>query len=138
MRFKIKNFRSIKEQEIELAPITVVYGPNGSGKSSLLYALLTLKNVVLNPNQNTNGFFNYAFANLGNFEAVVFDHQTRNEIELGVKFCEGFETILTYQVVIGENEGSFILSAKIIDGLRTNFQLPVDLPDKEMKQEVGN
>jgi len=62
MRLAIKNFRSIKEQVIELAPINVVYGPNGAGKSSLLYSLLTLKNVVLNPNQQPGGFFNYVFA----------------------------------------------------------------------------
>ena len=38
-----KNFRSLEEAAIEVAPLTVVYGPNGSGKSSLIYGLLTLK-----------------------------------------------------------------------------------------------
>ena len=53
MNLEIKNFRSVKEQKIELAPITLVYGANGAGKSSLLYALLTLKNIILNPNQDS-------------------------------------------------------------------------------------
>jgi predicted ATPase len=126
MRFEIKNFRSIKEQEIELAPITVVYGPNGSGKSSLLYALLTLKNVVLNPYQTPNEFFNYMFTNLGGFDAVVFDHQTRNEIELGVTL-EKDGIFLTYQVIIGENKGSFALSVECSD-FDAKFQLPVSFP----------
>ena len=51
MKLDIKNFRSIKDQSVELAPITVLYGPNGSGKSSLLYSLLVMKNVILNLEQ---------------------------------------------------------------------------------------
>ena len=43
---QLKNFRSIREAEIDIAPLTVVYGPNGSGKSSLIYGLLTLKNFL--------------------------------------------------------------------------------------------
>ena len=49
MRLWIKNFRAIREQELDIAPITVLYGMNGTGKSSVLYAMLTLKNIVLNP-----------------------------------------------------------------------------------------
>jgi AAA15 family ATPase/GTPase len=30
---------------------------NGTGKSSVLYAMLTLKNIVLNPNQPVDAFF---------------------------------------------------------------------------------
>jgi len=54
---EIKNFRAIREVRIELAPITVLYGPNGAGKSSLLYALLTLKNAILNSNSASSAFF---------------------------------------------------------------------------------
>ena len=39
-----KNFRSIEDATLEIAPLTVIYGPNGSGKSSLIYGLLTLRN----------------------------------------------------------------------------------------------
>lgn len=127
MRLEIKNFRSIKKQEIELAPITVVYGPNGAGKSSLLYTLLTLKNVVLNSNQNPSGFFNYAFASLGSFEAVVFDHQTRNDIELGVTLEKDGMTLM-YQVAIGETKGSFTLSIEDRGDFRAKFELPVSFP----------
>jgi len=127
MKLQIKNFRSIRNQEIELAPITVVYGPNGAGKSSLLYALLTLKNVVSNPNQNPSGFFNYTFTNLGSFEAVVFDHQTRNEIELGVALSKD-DFKLVYQIAIGENKGGFALSIESKGDFTTKIQLPVSFP----------
>ena len=75
MKLDIKNFRSIKDQSVELAPITVLYGPNGSGKSSLIYALLIMKNVILNLEHQTGDFFNLDFANLGDFGAVVHKHR---------------------------------------------------------------
>lgn len=36
---KIENFRSLRNVEFRLAPLTVFLGPNGSGKSSILQAL---------------------------------------------------------------------------------------------------
>ena len=65
MKLHIKNFRSIKQLDLELAPITVLYGHNGTGKSSVLYAPLTLKNILVNPNQHIPEFFNYGFTSLG-------------------------------------------------------------------------
>jgi energy-coupling factor transporter ATP-binding protein EcfA2 len=67
----MRGFRSIVDQEVELRPLTLVYGPNGSGKSSLLYALLVLKNLLLNPNQPLASLFNLGFLNLGGFRDVV-------------------------------------------------------------------
>ncbi|MCS7165949.1 MAG: AAA family ATPase [Candidatus Calescibacterium sp.] len=57
----VKNFRSIKEQEIELAPLVVLYGPTSSGKTSLLYSILTFKNLVTKPNQYYSEIFNWFY-----------------------------------------------------------------------------
>ncbi len=38
-KLSIRHFRSIREADIELAPVTIVHGPNGGGKSSLLEAM---------------------------------------------------------------------------------------------------
>ena len=84
MKLHIKNFRSIKQLDLEIAPITVLYGHNGTGKSSVLYAPLTLKNIVTNPNQDIQAFFNYGFTSLGTFKEIVFDHNPNNELELGI------------------------------------------------------
>ncbi|MDI6753364.1 MAG: AAA family ATPase [Thermodesulfobacteriota bacterium] len=127
MKLQIKNFRSIKEQEVDLAPITLVYGANGAGKSSLLYTLLTLKNLILNPNQNPSGFFNYTFASLGSFEAVVFDHNKGSDIELGASF-EKEGIILMYKAAIGENKGNFTLFIEDKARFKAKLQLPVSFP----------
>src|SRR5260370_16949608 len=39
-RFAVKNFRSIQECDVELAPLTFFIGPNASGKTSFVDAML--------------------------------------------------------------------------------------------------
>jgi len=50
-RFAVKNFRSIKECDVELAPLTVFIGPNASGKTSFVDALLFLATGLREPLQ---------------------------------------------------------------------------------------
>lgn len=70
--FKFKNFRSYKssagidftakpigefkeslivqgKDDIEILPVCAIYGPNGGGKSSVLFALMALRNIVIEP-----------------------------------------------------------------------------------------
>jgi predicted ATPase len=122
MRLKITNFRAIQAQEIELAPITVVYGANGAGKSSLLYALLTLKTAILNSNSATSGFFNYGFTSLGGFDAVVFDHLKSNNIELSLRLETGSDFV-EHGLTFGETQGTFKLVVKF-----GKFDFHVDAP----------
>ncbi len=82
MLFEVDQFRSIKTQRVELAPITVLYGPNGSGKSTLLYAMLVMKNVLLNVGSRSGDFFNLGFANLGDRRSVIHDHNVKEVIYL--------------------------------------------------------
>src|SRR6266478_10167879 len=114
MLLRIKNFRAIQNQEVELAPITVVYGANGAGKSSLLYALQTLKNAVFNSNSATSGFFNYGFTSLGGFDAVVFDHIKNHDIELRLQM-ESEGGTFEHGVTFGETQGAYLLEAKYQD-----------------------
>lgn len=125
MKLLIKNFRSIREQELELAPLTVVYGPNGTGKSTLLYAPLTLKNIVLNPNQQIPGFFNYQFTSLGGLREVVFDHDLKNELELGIAL-EQENWALKYRVTLKDNNGTF--NIHFSGPLSSDLQLSVAFP----------
>ena len=127
MKLHIKNFRSIKQLDLELAPITVLYGHNGTGKSSALYAPLTMRNIVVNPNQEVGGFFNYGFTSLGSFEEVVFDHNPNNELELGVTIetfypsnspedYVGYPTKIDYGITCSnDTTGSFKIVATLTD-----------------------
>jgi AAA15 family ATPase/GTPase len=128
MKLKIKNFRSIEEQEIDLAPITVLYGPNGSGKSSLLYALLTFRNIVLNSNQDPRLFFNYGFVNLGDYDAVVFDHDGERAIEFSLTIPVA-QVLVQYGVTFNKRSaGAFAASIQDSEGPGAKFALPVSFP----------
>jgi len=104
----IKNLRSIKEQKIKIAPITILYGPNGSGKSTLMNALAIFRNIVLNANQQLDSFFNLGFANFGGFEQVVFEHDLKKNIVMAIDDLEG-STKVTYQVTLGKETGSLLI-----------------------------
>jgi len=73
-RLKVQNFRSIESCDVEVAPITIFYGPTSAGKSTLFYALLVLRNFILNPTQVVDGLFNFGFLSLGGLEACIFNH----------------------------------------------------------------
>ena len=134
LRLIVKNFRSIKSQELNLAPITLIYGPNGTGKSSLLYALLTLKNIILNPSRHVIEFFNLKFLNLGDLKEVIFDHNTSNELELGIIFDkEGFQ--LDYRISILENVGVFSVTFSGPERLKGHRKLRVSFPYPVNKKE---
>jgi len=46
---KIRDFKSIREIELELDPVTVLVGRSGTGKSNLVQAIRFLRNYLLNP-----------------------------------------------------------------------------------------
>jgi predicted ATPase len=41
--FELKNFKSIKNVELDIRPVTILIGPNGSGKSNIIQSLMLLK-----------------------------------------------------------------------------------------------
>src|SRR3989442_8344901 len=82
----VQNFRSIESCDVELAPITILFGPTSGGKSTLFYALLVLRNFILNPNQALDGLFHLGFQNLGGFEACIFNHSSSKTLELTAHF----------------------------------------------------
>jgi type I restriction enzyme M protein len=45
-RIEIRNFRSIEQAKVDLAPFTVVVGPNGSGKSNFIDAVVFARDVA--------------------------------------------------------------------------------------------
>lgn len=128
MKLNIRNFRSIKDQNVELAPITIVYGPNGSGKSSLLYSLLVMKSIVFNPNSSTDSFFDFEFVNLGSFEALVHNHHPDKEIWFQIEADLG-HNVAKWSVQFGKQDGRFLLSMEAGKGNELlSFELPISFP----------
>ena len=114
-RISIQNFRSIKKEDLRIAPITVFYGQNGSGKSTVLYAPAVLKSVVLNPNRPTDAFFNLGFINLGGFTQVVHNHNPKSTMALSV-FVEGKGgEEVGYSVGFVGGDGFFSLVSSVLD-----------------------
>jgi predicted ATPase len=53
-RIKIRDFKSIREVDLELDPVTVLVGRSGTGKSNLVQAIRFLRNYLLKPDEATN------------------------------------------------------------------------------------
>lgn len=123
-RVNIKNFRSIESQNVELARITVLYGPTASGKSSLLYATQVLRNFVLNPNRQADGFFHLGFMDLGGFDACVFNHEARNIGVAVTQDKDGGE--ITYGLTFGKTAGTVELKAGTL-AIKENIAIPYGL-----------
>ena len=136
MRMLIENFRSIENQSVELAPITVVYGPNGSGKSSLLYSLLTLKKMVENPNQNIPAFFNYQFLNLGELKDVLFDHDDERKLRLEITIDHHLGD-LTYGTVLSPPSDGLMYLGPVNDSTfeMRNASINISFPYPESQTE---
>ena len=88
-KLSVENFRSVENCDVEFAPITIFFGPTSAGKSTLFYALLVLRNFILNPNQALDGLFNLGFQNLGGFDACVFDHRISKALSVTARFDRG-------------------------------------------------
>jgi predicted ATPase len=50
-RIKIRDFKSIRELDLELDPVTVLVGRSGTGKSNLVQAIRFLRNLLLNQDE---------------------------------------------------------------------------------------
>jgi predicted ATPase len=107
-KLSLGNFRSIRDNELPLGKITILTGPNNSGKSSIIYGLLTLKNVVLNPNQAVDSFLNLGFLNLGGFAQSIFLKKETSEITLGIE-VSGNELKAQYTAMLGKKKSSLAL-----------------------------
>ena len=124
-KLSLGNFRSIRDSEVPLGKITVLTGPNNSGKSSIIYGLLTLKNVVLNPNQAVDSFLNLGFLNLGGFAQTVFLKKESSDITLGIE-VSGNEIRSQYTAVLGKKKSS--LSLKTLKPYNISLDIDITFP----------
>jgi len=85
---KIKNFKSLRDINIQLNNLTLITGINSSGKSSFIQTLLLLKqNQILFDNQvKKNLTINGEYVELGNKKDILFEDAYEENIEIGLFF----------------------------------------------------
>ena len=87
-RMHLKNFKSWEDTEdVDLRPITGIFGTNSSGKTSLIQALLLLKQTV--DSRDRGNVFHFGEdtstpVNLGDFESIVYNHDTNRTIKISI------------------------------------------------------
>lgn len=118
-KIKISNFRSLKDVAVEIAPLTILYGPTSGGKSSLLYSLVVLKNFVINPNQQSDGFFHLGFMHLGGFDNCVFNQEKESAISISFLLDDG-----EYGISLKKNSAEIFLNSKNLN-LKMNAQVNI-------------
>jgi predicted ATPase len=90
-KVRIKNFKSLRDIEIELKGLTLITGVNSSGKSSFIQALLLLK-------QNKDKHFyhfkeieyvniNDRYVSLGNKKDILYEDAFKENIEISIFGC---------------------------------------------------
>jgi len=82
-KLKIKNYKSLKDIELELDKFNVLIGPNASGKSNLLDCLAFISEIA-------QGKVNESLAGRGRYKHVVFSGEKEN-IELSIDFMRDNE-----------------------------------------------
>ncbi len=121
------NFRGFEEQTVDLGRVCILTGPNNSGKSTIIYGLLALKNIILNPNQSLDSFLNLGFLNLGGFAQTVYFKDEGRQITLGIK-AETKETASEYTATFGKRASSLRIRAERPYQLSINLEVTFPYP----------
>jgi hypothetical protein len=93
-RIKIRDFKSIRELDLELKPVTVLVGRSGTGKSNVVQAIRFLRNLLLNYEQAVN----YE----GGWVRIVPEGEKTPQTSMAVTFAvPGEEKEYSYAVAFG-------------------------------------
>lgn len=123
---RLRNFRGIEDGMLGLGRVTILTGANNSGKSSVMYGLLTLKNVLSNPNQPLDSFFNFSFMNLGGFKEATYLKQDESK-RIGIKVrsqAPGIDAV--YEVELGKSKST--LQVTLAKPIGFSLKLDVTFP----------
>ncbi|HDL7858170.1 TPA: DUF3696 domain-containing protein [Yersinia enterocolitica] len=83
----MSNFKSFADkQELELAPITLIFGQNSSGKSTIIQSLLGMKQTLSSPHRQGEFIAIGPCVDLNSFSSIVHGHNVKNDIKLSFSF----------------------------------------------------
>lgn len=86
---KLRNFKSIQNCDIELAPLTILVGRNSSGKSTLIQSILLLAQNASSSDPRGLGYKGYLDINgslvtLGQFSELINDRATKSDQQISI------------------------------------------------------
>ena len=97
-RIQLENFKSWRELDMELAPITMLFGTNSSGKTAILQSLLLLKQTAnsFDRKQHINlGGNKRDYVDFGSWRDLVSGHNENLEVVISWEFNFGVGTTFT-------------------------------------------
>ena len=108
-RLKIKNFKSIREQELQLRPLNVFIGGNGAGKSNLIEVFRFLNEIV---NENLTG---YTLKKGGADSLLHFGRKRSPEMMIEVQFSHETRTSRYSVRLAGNVDGGLYIEEETSD-----------------------
>jgi len=134
-RVYVENFKSLKQVNIELKPLTIFIGPNGAGKSSILQSILILKKLYnVQGNLTLNGLFHLeGYLNMGSWKDVAYyvDKPIRLSVEVTNKNARAFLNATIFK----DRKVSLNVKLRIGD-VETNLTKSVALPYSQKQSQT--
>lgn len=163
---QIKNFKSLKDIEVDLENLNLITGVNSSGKSSLIQSLLLLKQnrqVMINNilfgeemikkiylnNNSENSYFealeliiNGEYTQLGNIKDILFEEVYDEQIEISIfskeeeEFYLKFDQNLSFSAGGNNDFNIFKTNFQYIQTDRINPKISYPLSSENIKKDL--
>jgi predicted ATPase len=126
----IRNFKSIRDQTLQLGPLNIFIGGNGSGKSNLIQVFALIREVV---NQNLGA---YSLRKGGANSLLYFGRKKSPVMSFELRFGEGlFSNAYEVQLSATDDDTLFIVDEVAYYHDRANYTKPFDLQIPSGKRE---
>lgn len=123
---RIKNFRAIREADIEIPPFAVLIGPNGAGKTSFLEIVKSFGELI-------TGKYPGSFSRTGSFMSNTSYRTTVEKLSIGTNFCEQ-DYHLGYELELAaEGSGYYVIREGIDSELTSKERIRLDRNDTQVK-----
>jgi predicted ATPase len=131
-RLTVKNYKSIRDQTLDLGALNLFIGGNGAGKSNLISVFRFLREIVT---QNLAG---YTAVKGGAESLLYFGRKGSNSISIKLEFAEG-ERANAYKVDLTptDDDGLSISTETAYYHERDRYPKPFDLPISASTKESG-
>jgi len=117
-KMKLGNFKSWREMEIDLAPITLLFGTNSSGKTSILQSILLLVQTLKHDPSFDTGYVNFGgtprdYVNLGSFQETSYKHSLSEIISINIVYRGAFRTSVFRLEIEYKNDEAYLVDAAL-------------------------